>query len=247
MCLPAALAGLLAATSLAVAPARVVVEGVSPAGDQAPVGISLRQAALRQGLGEAVSQLGRDLVEADRGQPAPDDLDVLAVLGGKPSDYIVRYRVLAEHGEREAEVLTDPAISVEYALEIEAQIDVDRVAQGLWSAGWLTAAPGEIPSQTHRVVVQTSDWAAYTAFVELLRERGEARLVVPQHFEAGRIALRVEAPGRSAQLLDRLMAGPQGNLEMTSTMADDGAIHLRIRLRSTAVGGAPQGTEAFGN
>lgn len=241
------LAGLLAVASLAVTPVRIVVEGVIPAGKQAPVGVSLRQAALRQGLGKAVEQLGRDLIEADREEPAPDDLDVLAILGGKPSDYVVRYRVLAEHGERAAQVLTDPAVSVEYALEVEAQIDVDRVAQGLRSGGWLTTVPGEVPSQTHRVVIETAEWGAYTAFLELLRERGEARLVVPERFEAGRIELHVEAPGRPGQLLDRLLEGPPGPLELIPLAADEADLHLRIELRSVAKANAPRGPEDLGN
>ncbi|MCP5059489.1 MAG: hypothetical protein GY937_22530 [bacterium] len=238
------LAGMLAVAALAVTPARVVVEGVSPAGKQAPAGVSLRQAALRNGLGAAVARLGRDLVEADRGGPAPADLDVLGALGGKPSDYIVRYRVLAESGERAARVLTDPQISLEYALEIEAQIDVDRVAQGLRSAGWLTTVPGEIPSQAHRVLIETRDWSAYEAFLELLREQGEARLAVPERFEAGRVLLQVEAPGRPRELMDRLMAGPRGALQLIPLPADEEDLHFRIELHAPARGATPGKADA---
>lgn len=238
----AALAGWLAVAAFAVTPVRIVVEGVSPAGDQAPAGVPLRQAALRNGLGAAVAQLGRDLVAADRGGSAPEDLDVLGALGGKPSDYIVRYRVLAERGERAARVLTDPEISLEYALEIEAQIDVDRVAQGLRSAGWLATLPGEIPSQAHRVLIETTDWKAYEAFLALLRERGEARLAVPERFEAGLVLLQVEAPGRPRQLMDRLLAGPRGALELTPLPAGEADLHFRIELPATAVGSPPGGT-----
>ncbi|MCP3987349.1 MAG: hypothetical protein GY723_23425 [bacterium] len=239
--------GWLAAAAMAVTPVRVVVEGACPAGDHAPAGISLRQAALRHGLGQAVIQLGRELVEADRDGPAPADLDVLEVLGGQPSDFIVRYRVLAERGERAAQLLMDPEISLEYALEIEAQIDVDRVAQGLRDAGLLASLPGEIPSQAHRVVVETSDWRAYEAFLELLRERGEARLAVPERFQAGRVALQVEAPGRPRQLLDRLLAGPPGEIELIPLPAVEADIRLRIELRARPEGTAPPGADDPGN
>ncbi|MBW2241652.1 MAG: hypothetical protein JRH01_06660 [Deltaproteobacteria bacterium] len=242
-----ALVGMLAIAALAVTPVRIVVEGVSPAGGHAPAGVSLRQAALRHGLGEAVTQLGRDLVAADRGGPAPADLDVLGALGGKPSDFIVRYRVLAERGERAAQVLTDPEISLEYALEIEAQIDVDRVAQGLRSAGWLTTVPGEIPSQDHRVLIETTDWSAYEAFLELLRERGEARLAVPERFEAGRVVLRVEAPGRPRELLDRLLAGPPGVLELIPLPAEEADLHLRIELHAPAKSAEPAHADGHEN
>ncbi len=224
---------LIAGAAPAVAPARLVVEGVSPAGDQAPAGRSPRQAALRQGIGEAVRQVGEDLVAADRGA-VPQDLDVLAALGGAPADYAVRYRVLTEHGERAARVLRDPAVSVEYAVEIEVQVDVDRVARGLRSAGWIRTVPGQIPSHAHRVIVETTDWAAYAAFVDQLRRRGEARLAVPERFEAGRVVLRVEAPGRPGQLLDRLAGDPEGRLELIPLSQGPGELRVRVRLLAPA-------------
>jgi len=232
--------GLLAAGALAVTPAKLVVEGVVPAGDRAPTGVSLRQAALRQGLARAVAQVGRELVEADRRGPAPPELDVLAALGGAPADYTVRYRVRVDHGERTAEVLTDPGVTTEYALEIEVQVDVQRVARGLASAGWLSTLPDEVPSTAHRVVVETSDWGAYAAFVEQLRGPGEARLAVPERFEAGRVLLRVEAPGRPDQLLDRLTSDPESPLEVIRLPGDESELRVQVRLRAAPASLAPR-------
>lgn len=211
------------------APSRVVVEGVAPLPAQ---GVGLRTTALRNGLDAAISQVGLDLIRAG-GRSAPGDLDVLELLGGEPTDYALRYRVLADRGERRA---PDGAgrDAREYALEIEVHVDVDRVAAGLRAAGWLETVPGQLPAESHRVIVETSDWGAYAAFLAVLREAGGARSAVPEAFQAGAATLRVEAPGRTSELLDRLMRGPSPGLVIVPIPSPDAELRVQVRREPPA-------------
>lgn len=218
---------LLAAPSLALAPARVVVEGVATVGSSNG---PLRTAALRDGLRRAVVQVAQDLVRAEGGRLPADR--VLGSLEGEPRDYAVRYRVLQDRGER-------PSTSsgpLEYALDVEVYVDVDRVARSLQTAGRLAALPGELPASAHRMIVETDDWAAYRAFLGVLEQAGEARRVVPETFEDGRVLLLVEAPGRASELLDRVVRHGQPGLDVLPVGSRDDELRVRVSRTRTPAG-----------
>ncbi|MAE96227.1 MAG: hypothetical protein CL910_16365 [Deltaproteobacteria bacterium] len=228
----------------ALPPARVVVEGVAPAGEHAVAGVPVRSAALRAGLRAAIAQTALDLIAAEGGQPG--DLDVLALLGGKATDYTQRYRVLADLGERLAPAPA-PEGAFEYALQVEVHVDVDRIAAGLQSAGWLQSLPGELPTQGHRILVETRDWGAYEAFLALLRDGAGARSALPESFESGRVALRVEAPGRSAELLDRLLAVRQETLRLIPLPSEGDVLRIQVARTGGEEPASPEGAQATGD
>lgn len=228
----------------AVPPSRIVVEGVAPAGEEAAAGVPVRSTALHAALRAAIVQAAYDLILADGGDPG--ELDVLALLGGKATDYTQRYRVLADHGERRS-AQPAPAGAREYVLEVAVHVDVDRVAMGLHSAGWLQSLPGELPTQMHQVIVETRDWGAYEAFLTLLREQGGARSAVPERFEAGRVILKVEAPGRSSELLDRLLAARPDDLQLVPLPGEGGALRVQVVRTKVDEAASPEGSRAAGD
>ncbi len=234
-----ALVGALSGAAGALPPARVELEGVAPLPTE---GLPLRTAALRDGLARAVERVARDLV-AGAGRDL-GETDVGALLGGDARDYARRYRVVADLGERESTAADGSndgpkGRSLEYALALEVYVDVDRVAEALRAAGWLEALPGQLPTEAHEVVVEAEDWGAYTAFLRLLRERGGARSAVPEVFSAATVRLRVEAPGRAEELLDRLTAAPSDGLRVEALEPIGRAIHVRARHLASD-GGAPK-------
>ena len=224
----------------AVPPSRIVVEGVARVGEAA-ARVPVRSAALHAALRAAIVQAAYDLILAEGGDPGA--LDVLALLGGKATDYTQRYRVLADLGERRS-APPAPKGALEYVLEVAVHVDVDRVAEGLHSAGWLQNLPGQLPTQEHQVVVETRDWAAYEAFLTLLREQGGARSAVPQRFEAGRVVLKVEAPGRSSELLDRLLAARQENLRLVPLASEGGALRVQVARNEVDEEASPEGSRS---
>ncbi len=204
----------------ALAPVRVVVEGQAAA-DTA--GASGRTAALEDGLSRAVEKVAFDLIESDGGNP--DGLVALEVLGGKSTDYAVRYRVLADRGVSTA--------SGAYTLEIEAHVDVDRVALGLQAAGLLKTLPGELPTRAFRVIVETRDWAAYSGFVKAVKEHGGARSAIPESFSEGRAVLRVESPGQPDELLRRLLRARIEPLRVDALSSEGGDIRVQVAWQPT--------------
>ncbi len=218
---------LAAAPASAIAPARVVVEGVATVGSSAG---PLRTAALRDGLRRAVVRIAQDLVRAEGGRLPADQ--VLGSLEGEPRDYAVRYRVLQDRGERPS-AGSGP---LEYALDVEVFVDVDRVARSLQAAGRLAALPGELPASAHRMLVETDDWAAYQAFLGVLEGVGEARRVVPETFEDGRVELLVEAPGRASDLLDRVVRHGEPGLDVLAVGSRDDELRVRVRRTRSPAG-----------
>ena len=68
---------------------------------------------------------------------ADPDLDLGQLLGGKPREFTVGYKVLEDRGERRALLLADPEISTEYVLLVEVFVDVTRIESALDAAGLL--------------------------------------------------------------------------------------------------------------
>ena len=102
-----------------------------------------REAALRAALAEAVVQVGLSLVANP--DPVATRPRVEAALAGDPRDYTARYRVTEDRGAGPRSVLSDPAVRTEYAVKIEAQVDVTRVRARLVAAGLVPKSDAPVP------------------------------------------------------------------------------------------------------
>lgn len=206
---------------------RLEVVGVVPAGADARSGVPVRQAALDAALAQAVQRVARELLSHDAAEDP--DLDLGQVLGGKPRDFTVGYKVLEDRGERRALLLADPEISTEYVLLAEVFVDVTRIESALDAAGLLLASPAAGAGRELRVVVE--DLPSYRAYLGLRRhlmERGGATSVIPAVFESGRVELRVESRLVPPELMERLVAPPPEGFRVEPVSADGQSMRIRI-------------------
>jgi hypothetical protein len=160
---------------------------------------------------------------------ADPDLDLGRVLGGKPREFTVGYKVLEDRGERRALLLADPEISTEYVLLAEVFVDVTRVEKALDAAGLLLAVPVEAAGREIRVVVE--DLPSYRAYLALRRHlmgRGEATSVIPAVFDSGRVELRVKTRMEPPELMDRLVTPPQDGLRIVPVFADSSSMRIHV-------------------
>jgi len=224
-----ALALLPVATATRAEVRRLQVVGVAPLSPAAGSGSSPRRAAVEAALAEALETVAVELAGGQplgRGEPGGPGRWV-DQLGGDPSRFILRYRVLEDFGERPAPLGSSAA----YTVRIEVHVDGTRVAAGLRALGVAVISADEAPAERFRLELrELPSWAAYAALRRHLVERAGARLVVPETFEAGLAVLRVEAPGGAAALLDRLRAAPPEGLVVEPLAVDAGALALRVRV-----------------
>jgi hypothetical protein len=207
---------------------RLEVVGVVPAGADAQPGVPIRQAALGVALAQGVGRVAQELLSDEAA--ADPDLDLGKVLGGRPREFTVGYRVLEDRGERRALLLTDPEISTEYVLLVEVDVDVSRVRSALDAAGLLRPKPAGANSWELRVVVE--DLPSYRAYQALRRHLIEvvgASSVTPVLFEgSARVDLLVVAKLAPPELLDRLLRPPPAGLRVEPVYADGESIRIRI-------------------
>ena len=206
---------------------RLEVVGVVPAGADARPGVSARQAALDAALTQAVERVARELLSYDAA--ADPGLDLGQLLGGKPRELTVGYKVLEDRGERRALLLADPEISTEYVLLAEVFVDVTRVESALEAAGLLLAAPvGGTGHELWLVVESLPSYRAYQALRRHLMERAGATSVIPAVFDSGRVELRVDSRLEPAELMNRLVNPPPQGLRVEPEYADGRSIWIRI-------------------
>lgn len=238
----AAVVAALAAALLAAAPAgaevrRYAVVGAVPIDPEKPLAVP-RQAALQAALREAVALAARGLVQEATGtEPTPDANAAAPTLPGAPSEFVVSYRVLEDRGEQDRlPTVETPAgqpagpAGREYVLLAEVQIDLDRVREGLESAGTLVseaAAPRSGPFRLEILGIPSP--ATWTAVREALSRAG-ARTVVPVEIEAGRALVDVDAALGPERTLALVVPRPlPDGLGLESLGFEAGLYRVRVR------------------
>jgi hypothetical protein len=224
-------AGLVVATGLALAGAagaadlrRVESVGAAPAGSQARSGGTLRQAALEAALRDAVRRVAAEL----SGRPE-EDPGLERALGERPLDYVARYRLTEDRGERRALLVDDPQAVLEYVVVAEVHVDAARLRARLEQAG-LLAPPAALAdaSRVHLVLEGVRSWGAVQAIrARLARERA-VRSVVPEAIEAGGVTLAVETSRRPGELADALLEHPPQGVEVHLVRSDADGLRLRV-------------------
>ncbi|HBZ70756.1 MAG TPA: hypothetical protein DEP35_13895 [Deltaproteobacteria bacterium] len=244
-----------AASSVLAAETRSVeAVGAVPAQLGASHGGPEREAALRAALAEAVVQVGLSLVNSP--DPAATRPRVEAALAGDPRDYTARYRVTEDRGAGPRSVLADPAVKTEYAVKIEAQVDVARVRTRLVAAGLVpkSAAPAPLaPTELRHLTLVLESVPSYQAYVAVrsaLVERAGAKSAQPREFSRGRAVLDVETAQPAAALAQGLPALLAPELRVETVAAEGDTVRARLGVAAPPASsppGAASSQKAAGN
>ncbi len=202
----AALALLLAAGPVAAERVTERARGAAPIWEEGEIPAELGpeargpapKRALRAAIAEAVAQATRNFVEQE--DPYLDPEAAVEALGDRLA-YAARYRVVQDLGR----VATPPGsdTEVEYALIIEAQVDMDRVRRRLAAADLLLF--GAPPPPTEQQVLLLEGEFSYASFVRIRQALGELGVEIgPQAFQRGRVRLEVDAPRPPRELVAAL-------------------------------------------
>jgi hypothetical protein len=195
---------------------------------------SARDTAVKLALNEAVIQVAMDLVTGVRRDEAADFLP--DVLGDDPLDYISRFRIIEDRGERPSQYSQDPGVEFEYVVLVESHLDPARIRRRLEKAG-LLMTHARAPTQQLLVVIDgNSDFAAYEALRRALLDRLRVKSAVPVEMEQGRIVLAVETSRDSRQLLENLLRDAPPELLVTPVAAQAGVLRLEIELQALPEG-----------
>jgi hypothetical protein len=183
-------------------------------------------------LTEAVVQVGLSLVPNP--DPATTRPRVETALAGDPRDYTARYRVIEDRGVGPRSVLSDPAVTTEYAVRAEAQVDVSRVKAHLAAAGLLPKSEVQTPvapAETHHltlVLESVPSFQAYAAVRSALVERGGAKSALPREFTRGRAVLDVETVQPAAALAQGLPSLLAPGLQVETIAAEGDTVRARL-------------------
>jgi hypothetical protein len=203
---------------------RVESVGAAPAGAQARAGATLRQAALEAALGDAVRRVAAELSGLSDADPG-----LARALGDRPLDYVARYRLTEDRGERRALLVADPQAVLEYVVVAEAHVDVARLRARLERAGLLAPPEREAQLARVRLVLEgVQSWEAVQAIrAQLARERA-VRSVVPEVLEPGGVTLAVETSRRPGEIASALLARPPQGIEVHLVRAEHDGVRLRV-------------------
>jgi hypothetical protein len=209
--------------------------GVVPLDAEAPPKSPPRDAALRVALSDAVRRVALEHLP-DMGSADSDAL-LEEALGDEPLDYVSRFRILEDRGERPALFVEDPEVETEYVVVVEVHVDADRVRERLAGAGLLVAPSGEGGRVRLRIVIEDLEsYAAYAALRRALLENLRVRAALPLLMERRRAVLAVEADRGGERLLDDLLRSAPEPLRITPLRADRETLVLRVRLAPQAAG-----------
>ncbi len=252
------LAGCLLAASAAGELRRVESVGTAPVRPGAQIG-PLRDAARDAALREAVRRVARDqldparagsLVAAEaagsprRAGPRQDpEARLNAVLdealGPRPLDYLSRFRVLEDRGERAALFSDEPGVEAEYVVVVEALVDTERVFGRLERRGLPLLTASREPVQPVRLeLVDLEDYGALAAFQRILAERLRMPAAVPVEMQRGRAVLELPAQGDATSLLSQLRAAAEPELRLEALGGGGERLVLRVSRRAPAAAGA---------
>ena len=221
------LSALLLATPVLAEVRRLEVVGVVPAGADAQPGVPARQAALAAALAQGVDRVARSLLSEEAA--ADPDLELGRLLGGKPRDFTVGYKVLEDRGERRALLLADPEVSTEYVLLVEVFVDVSLLEGALSAAGLPLREPAAGARHELRVIVdQLPSYRAYQALRRHLAGQPGVSSAVPAIFESGRVELSVDGQLAPHELLDRLLRPPPEGIRIEPVFVDTGSLWIRV-------------------
>jgi hypothetical protein len=207
-----------------------------------PATPALRDAAQRAALREAVLQAALGLLPPDADAVAARPA-VESALGADPLEYATRYRVLQDRGIGPRAVLTDPGVAREYAMEVEAQVDLARVRAKLAPTGLVRApkpAAEETAGPIELVLEGVPSVAAYSAVRTALVEKLGARSALPRELEPGRAVIRVSGGPAAASLVSELAAVLPPELGLEPTGGSEGTVRARFVLRTPPPPAAPQ-------
>ena len=158
------------------------------------------------------------------------DIKRCAWCGDDPLDYISRYRVIEDRGERPTQYSQDPKVEFEYVVLVESHIDSARVRSRLEKAGLLMTR-ARAPAQQLLVIIDgNSDFDAYEALRRALIDRVRVKSAVPVEMERGRIVLAVETSRSARQLLENLLRSAPPGLHVTPVGSQARSLTLRIEL-----------------
>lgn len=229
----AAIARLALASVLALVPVppgaagelrRVEAVGAVALGPDALHGTPPRDAARRAALAQAVRRVATDLLPS--AHPLESDAVLAEVLGDDPLEFVARFRILEDRGERPA--LFVSGAEREYVVRVEAFVAEDRVRSRLVRAGLLDRPSGDTRRVRLRVVLEdVPDYAAYAALRQLLLEQPGVRSALPVALEPGRAVLEVETDRGARALLPVLRRGTE-TLSVTPLDSDAGTLRLRV-------------------
>lgn len=231
-------AGLALAGASSAAELRTVESvGAAPAGPQARAGGTLRQAALEAALRSAVLRVAAEL----SGLPEVDP-GLAGAIGERPLDYVARYRLTEDRGERRALLVDDPQAVLEYVVVAEAQVDVGRMRARLERAGLLASPDSEFDAaRVHLVLEGVRSWGAVQAIRAQLAGERDVRSVVPEAVEAAGVTLAVETSRRPSELANALLAHPPQGLQVHLVRAERDGLRLRVvELEQSEEPGGPE-------
>lgn len=189
---------------------------------------SARDVAVKMALNAAVLRVATDLVTGVKPSDAAGFLPGL--LGKEPLDYISRYRIIEDRGERARMYSQNPNVEFEYVVLVESHIDSGRVKGVLAKAGLLVTRPRAATRQLLIVIDQAYDFAAYETLRTTLLERLRVKSAIPIEMERGRIVLAVETSRNAGQVLEHLLRKAPSELAVTPIDSQDGVLTVRVRL-----------------
>lgn len=223
----------LASPSGAVEIRRVESVGAVPATAAQAGGSAPRDAALQDGLFEAVRRVAIDLVTG--GEPPAPEEEVLPrgmaveVLGNDPLVYITRFRILEDRGERPALFVEDPEVETEYVVVTEVHVDVDRLRSRLSENGLLAMPSGESPRLLLEVTVEGVDrYDTFEIVREALIEAAGARSAMLIEARHGIGVFQVETEGRAPDLLNALLRLDRPGLRIAPLAAGERTVGIRV-------------------
>lgn len=209
---------------------RLEVTGAAPAGADAPAGTSARQAALRNALDEGVLRVAYELL----GPAAAETPDLPQRLGDGASQYAVRYRILADRGERRALLVADPEVAVEHVIEAEVHVDVDRVRAWLESEGLLVRGPAA-PARRYAVAIDGPvPYPVYRTFLDALEQEGRVRSAQTVSLSRGLVELSVESEVPPDELAASLGSRlPTMGVGLETESVDETSLRVRLHAVPT--------------